>query len=34
MWDNRCAMHYAVLDYGEDHVRLMQRTTAGGERPA
>jgi taurine dioxygenase len=34
MWDNRCTMHYAVLDYGENEVRLMQRTTAGGERPA
>ena len=34
MWDNRCAMHYGVYDYTQDQPRLMNRTTAGGERPA
>ncbi|MDH3693852.1 MAG: TauD/TfdA family dioxygenase [Gammaproteobacteria bacterium] len=33
MWDNRCAMHYAVHDYDEFTPRLMHRTTAAGERP-
>jgi taurine dioxygenase len=33
MWDNRCAMHYAVLDYDETMPRLMHRTTAAGDRP-
>jgi taurine dioxygenase len=33
MWDNRCTMHYAVMDYTEDMQRLMHRTTAGGEVP-
>jgi taurine dioxygenase len=33
MWDNRCAMHYAVMDYTEDMARLLHRTTAGGEVP-
>ena len=33
MWDNRCAMHYAVMDYTEDMVRLLHRTTAGGDVP-
>jgi len=33
MWDNRCAMHYAVRDYDETMPRLMHRTTAAGERP-
>ena len=33
LWDNRCALHYAVRDYGPDDVRLMQRTTAAGDRP-
>ncbi len=33
MWDNRCAMHYAVLDYDETMPRLMHRTTAKGDRP-
>jgi len=33
MWDNRCTMHYAVMDYTEDMPRLMHRTTAGGEVP-
>ena len=34
MWDNRCAMHYAVMDYTEDMLRLLHRTTAGGDIPA
>lgn len=33
MWDNRCAMHYAVKDYDEHSPRRMQRTTAAGDRP-
>ncbi len=33
MWDNRCAMHYAIYDYDETVPRLMHRTTATGERP-
>ncbi len=33
MWDNRCAMHYAVHDYGESP-RFMHRVTIAGERPA
>ena len=33
MWDNRCAMHYAIYDYGPDEVRYMHRTTAAGDRP-
>jgi taurine dioxygenase len=33
MWDNRCVMHYAVMDYTEDMPRLMHRTTAAGEAP-
>lgn len=32
MWDNRCAMHYAVHDYGETN-RFMHRVTIAGERP-
>ena len=34
MWDNRCCMHYAVHDYGDDTVRDMHRITIAGERPA
>jgi taurine dioxygenase len=33
MWDNRCAMHYAVKDYDENMPRYMHRTTAAGDRP-
>ena len=33
MWDNRCTMHYAVMDYTEDMERLMHRTTGGGDVP-
>ena len=33
LWDNRCAMHYAVRDYDENMPRLMHRTTAAGEAP-
>ncbi len=32
MWDDRCAMHYAIYDYGSKP-RLMHRATAAGERP-
>lgn len=33
MWDNRCAMHYAVRDYDDSLPRLLHRTTAAGDRP-
>ena len=33
IWDNRCAMHYAINDYDETMPRLMHRTTAAGEAP-
>jgi alpha-ketoglutarate-dependent taurine dioxygenase len=33
MWDNRCAMHYAVKDYDENMRRHMHRTTATGDQP-
>lgn len=33
MWDNQCAMHYAVRDYTEDMKRLLHRTTAAGDVP-
>ena len=33
LWDNRCAMHYAVRDYDENLVRYLHRTTAAGDRP-
>jgi taurine dioxygenase len=32
MWDNRCALHYAVHDYGQTP-RLMHRTTIAGDIP-
>ena len=33
IWDYRSTMHSAVLDYTEDMLRKMQRTSAGGEIP-
>jgi len=33
MWDNRCAMHYAVKDYDETTPRFLHRTVASGDRP-
>ncbi len=33
MWDNRCAMHYAVRDYDDTMPRLLYRTTAAGDIP-
>ena len=33
MWDNRCAMHYAVKDYDESTPRFLHRTVASGDRP-
>jgi taurine dioxygenase len=33
MWDNRCTMHYAVHDYGEQE-RVLNRITMAGEVPA
>ncbi len=33
MWDNRCTMHYAIMDYTEDMPRFLHRTTAGGDIP-
>ncbi len=32
IWDNRCAMHCAVMDYGKAH-RVMHRITLQGDRP-
>ncbi len=32
MWDNRCTMHYAVHDYGEE-VRNLHRITIKGDKP-
>ncbi|MBS14058.1 MAG: taurine dioxygenase [Gemmatimonadetes bacterium] len=31
IWDNRCTMHYAIVDYDAD--RYLHRTTVIGERP-
>ncbi len=31
IWDNRCTMHYAIVDYDED--RYLHRTTVIGEKP-
>ena len=33
MWDNRCALHYAVHDYG-DEKRVLHRTTIVGGKPS
>ena len=33
IWDNRATMHYAVMDYGDDQPRYLERTTVIGERP-
>ena len=33
MFDNRCLMHYVVLDFPSQMHRRMHRTTAGGTRP-
>jgi len=32
MWDNRCTLHYAVHDYG-DEKRVLHRTTVVGGKP-
>ena len=32
IWDNRCTMHYALKDYGDDY-RAMHRLTIKGEVP-
>jgi taurine dioxygenase len=31
-WDNRCTMHYALLDYGKER-RRMERVALEGDRP-
>ena len=31
-WDNRCTMHYALLDYGTER-RRMERVALEGDRP-
>ena len=33
MWDNRCLLHYAIHDHGDD-ARLLHRVTVEGEIPA
>ena len=33
IWDNRCLMHYAVMDYPDDQPRYMERTTCIGDCP-
>ena len=32
-WDNRCTIHHAIRDYGEDTPRHMHRTTICGDKP-
>ena len=32
-WDNRCTIHHAIRDYGEDSPRHMHRTTICGDKP-
>ena len=34
IWDNRSLMHFAVMDYPDDHPRYMERCTVIGEVPA
>ena len=34
MWDNRCTMHYAVHDHGDESERVMYRVTIAGDCPA
>jgi len=33
IWDNRCTMHYALADFGDEY-REIQRVILAGERPA
>lgn len=33
MWDNRCTMHYAVHDHGDDARRELHRISIVGDRP-
>lgn len=32
-WDNRCTIHHAIRDYGEESPRHMHRTTICGDKP-
>jgi taurine dioxygenase len=32
-WDNRCTMHYAIADYGDDVTRVIHRVTLQGDKP-
>jgi taurine dioxygenase len=32
-WDNRCTMHYALLDFGADRRRML-RVALAGDAPA
>jgi len=32
-WDNRCTMHYALLDFGTDRRRML-RVALHGDKPA
>jgi taurine dioxygenase len=34
MWDNRCTLHYAVHDYGENTARELYRICTKAEQPA
>ncbi len=31
-WDNRCTMHYAIADYGDENC-VIQRVTVRGDKP-
>lgn len=33
VWDNRCTMHYAIADFGDEY-REIQRVILAGDRPA